>query len=83
MKRIIGSVAWANLALLLADILNKWSSVFPGLELPPWVTYIQAILALLSPSLGGFGHRLLYAEAQAPAREDRLAAIAREDELRG
>jgi len=71
MKRFIGSVAWANLALLIADILNKWGSVFPGLELPPWVNYLQAILGMLSPSLAGFGHRLVYDEAQTPA--DRTA----------
>jgi len=62
-----GSIKYLNLAVFILDVLNKWTDVFPGAELPQWASGVQVILAALLSSVFGIGHRLEHGEAQQPA----------------
>lgn len=56
MRKYLQGAQWANALILLAQVLNQVSGVFPALAAHPALLVTQAIIAALLPSLGGVSH---------------------------
>jgi hypothetical protein len=58
---------WGNLAILLAQILNSVTQVFPNLTSNPKLLAVQAFIGIFLPSVGGIAHKMAFGEEQTPA----------------
>jgi hypothetical protein len=56
MRKYLQGAQWANALVLLAQVLNQVSGVFPALSGHPAILVAQAVIGALLPSLGGVSH---------------------------
>ena len=68
LKTLFAAGQWVNVITLLAQILNNTTQVFPALASNPKFVMVQALIGALLPSLGGFAHKVAFAESQDPAK---------------
>jgi L-asparagine transporter-like permease len=62
------AIQWVNVATLILQVIAAYTQVFPGAVLPGWVLFLQALIGIMLPSLGGLAHRAAFGEAQVPEK---------------
>jgi hypothetical protein len=58
MRKYLVGAQWANALVLLAQVLNQVTGVFPALAGHPAILVAQAVIGALLPSLGGVSHAI-------------------------